>query len=188
MFKCKMNSLIKYYAFLPLVLLLSFASCNNHSEELEKIVELESLLAENEENLKVDDMLFNARIAEMEEMLRAFKHHYKDTMTEELGNQLSKFHVLRKIYTKKLADYGVQQKEQAALMNQVVNLKNDVTSGALSKEEVKQYLRQESDDIAKLTIKSKEIKKTLYEIEPEYIRLYDALKPVSDTIDTKPLP
>lgn len=187
MFKCKMKSLIKYYPAVFIVLLLSITSCNS-GPELAKVAELENLLAQNEPNLKVDDLLFNARLAEMDEMLRAFKNYYKEDMTEELGNELSKFHVIRKIYTKKLADYGIQRKEQEEIIAQVASLKVDVQNGALSKEAFKEYFRRESDDITKLTITSIEIKKTLYELEPEYTRLYMSLKPISDTIDTTLLP
>jgi hypothetical protein len=187
MFKCKMKSLIKYYPAVFIVLLLSIASCTSEPE-LAKIAELESLLEQNEPNLKVDDLLFNARLAEMDEILRAFKNYYNKTMTEELGNELSKFDVIRKIYMKKLADYGIQQKEQKELTTQIASLKIDVQNGTLSKDAFKEYFRQESDDISKLTITSIEIKKTLYEIEPEYARLYKSLKPISNTINTKLLP
>jgi hypothetical protein len=183
-----MNSLIKYYPLISLVILLSITSCNTRGPELEKVAELEKLLSQNEPNLKVDDLLFNARLDEMDEMLRAFKNHYKETMTEELGNELGKFHVIRKIYTKKLANYGIQQKEQKELIAQLASLRVDVQNGTLSKEAFKAYYRQESDDISKLTITSQEIKKTLYELEPEYTRLYQSLKPISDTIDTTLLP
>jgi hypothetical protein len=183
-----MKSLIKYYPAVFIVLLLSITSCTTSGPELAKVAELETLLAKNEPNLKVDDLLFTARLAEMDKILRAFRNNYKEDMTEELGNDLSKFHVIRKIYTRKLADYGFQQKEQEELLAQVASLKADVQSGALSKDTFKEYFRRESDDITKLTITSKKIKKTLYELEPEYTRLYKSLKPISDTIDTTLLP
>ena len=47
--------------------------CGNQKEELNKISELETLLIKNEENLKIDEVLFNARIAEMDEMLEHLK-------------------------------------------------------------------------------------------------------------------
>jgi hypothetical protein len=118
-------------------------------------------------------------------MLRAFKNHYNKEMTEEMGNQLSKFHVIRKIYTKKIGDHGFQVKEQKEIYKQLADLRTDVENGARSKEEFKEYYKTESDAITKLTIKSSEINKALYELEPEYTRIYTTLKPISETIDTK---
>ena len=68
-------------------------------------------------------------------------------------------------------------KEQESLTQQLSNLLKSVRSGEISKDEFKVYYRTEKLDVDKLRQKSKEISKSLYEIEPEYIRLTAYFEP-----------
>ena len=74
-----------------------------------------------------------------------------------------------------MGEYDFCSKEQKDLTSQMKNLLSDVKSNRLSKNEFKQYFAQEKKDIFELVIRSEKIKKSLYEIEPEYIKLEKTL-------------
>ena len=188
MFKCKMYLLNNYYLSVFIILFLTIAGCSDLKIEEDKISELKLELLENKESLNIDVNLFNSRIDEMDEMLRKFRNHYKKEIDKELGDQLSKFKVIWKIYKRKIGEYGAQIKEQEALATQINNLETDTKNGSINKDEFKKFFKQENDDVQKLRIKSREINKTLYELEPEFTRLYKVLKPISETIETTLLP
>ena len=66
-------------------------------------------------------------------------------------------------------------KEQNELKKQLDNLMLDIQNKTISTEEFKQYIKKERTDIDELISRSKDIKKSFYEIEPEYNKLSKTL-------------
>ncbi|MDG1045607.1 MAG: hypothetical protein P8P81_03265 [Bacteroidia bacterium] len=156
--------------------LLILSKCTTfNNEKIKAIQQLQDTLILNQENLSIDIPLFKYRIEAIEQTLRNYRINYKEPMNQDLGLQLSRFKVLKKIYFKQMGEYDFCSKEQKDLTSQMKNLLSDVKSNRLSKNEFKQYFAQEKKDIFELVIRSEKIKKSLYEIEPEYIKLEKTL-------------
>ena len=60
---------------------------------------------------------------------------------------------------------------------QLSALKQDLKAGKLSKQEFKNYFATEKLDVEKLLTSSRLVNKTLYEVEPDYIRITKYLQP-----------
>ncbi len=156
--------------------LLTLSNCRLfNNEKIKAIQELQDTLILNQENLSIDITLFKYRIEAIEQTIRNYRINYKGTINQDLGLQLSRFKVLKKIYSKQIGEYNFCSKEQKELTTQMRNLLSDVESNSLSKNEFKQYFAQEKKDIHELVTRSERIKKSLYEIEPEYIKLEKTL-------------
>ena len=156
--------------------LLTLSNCRSlNNEKIKAIQELQDTLILNQENLSIDITLFKYRIEAIEQTIRNYRINYKGTINQDLGLQLSRFKVLKKIYSKQIGEYDFCYKEQKELTTQMRNLLSDVESNSLSKNEFKQYFAKEKKDIYELVKRSERIKKSLYEIEPEYIKLEKTL-------------
>ncbi|MBR9917107.1 hypothetical protein GYB29_05360 [bacterium] len=148
------------------------SSCNPKYElELSKLDTLELHLAAAEEYLKVDPELIAARIEEIEANIRTIRNKLNDTVDLEFGNNMSKYKTILKIYRKNQTAYAQWSKEHEELKTQVENLRKDLEAGKLSREEFKEYYFQEKEDIIALREGAKSVQKSLYEIEPDYMRL-----------------
>lgn len=159
-------------------LLITLSSCGGKfSEEIKHVEELQAQLEANKENLNLDAPLFRLRAGHVETTLRTFRNDYKESMSKELGDNLSKYKNYKKIYMRSVRKHEESMKEQESLTQQLSNLLKSVRSGEISKDEFKVYYRTEKLDVDKLRQKSKEISKSLYEIEPEYIRLTAYFEP-----------
>lgn len=154
----------------------------NHTEEIKRVEELQELLNENEKNLNLDVSLFKLRAEHIETTLRTFRNDYTKIMSKELGDNLSKYKNLKKIYTYNSGKYDANVKEQVELSSQLENLIQDLKAGKLSKEEFKSYYRTEKADIEQLIAASKDIGKRMYEIEPEFIRLDTYFQPLLEKL------
>tara|TARA_B100001093_G_scaffold422818_1_gene415529 strand:+ start:334 stop:885 length:552 start_codon:yes stop_codon:yes gene_type:complete len=160
-------------SYLGLFTLSNCLSLNN--EKLKAVQELQDTLFSNQDNLSIDIPLFKYRVDAIEQTLQNYRNNYKGTINQDLGLQLSRLKVLKKIYTKQMGEYNFCAKEQKELTTQLINLISDVKSKKLSKDEFKQYFAQEKKDVQKLVTKSNKINKLLYEVEPEYIKLEKTL-------------
>ena len=154
----------------------------NRTEEIKRVEELQELLNENEKNLNLDVSLFKLRAEHIETTLRTFRNDYTKIMSKELGDNLSKYKNLKKIYTYNSGKYDANVKEQVELSSQLENLIQDLKAGKLSKEEFKSYYRTEKADIEQLIAASKDIGKRMYEIEPEFIRLDTYFQPLLEKL------
>lgn len=160
-------------------LLITVASCSGRfAKELKLVNQLEQQLDSNQQNLNLDAPLFQIRAEHIESTLRTFTNDYKEEMTKELGDNLSKYKNFQKIYKRQTNTYYDCVKEQEALRKQLENLTKDLENGKWSKEEFKTYYSTEKTDVNLLISKSKEIGKNLYEIEPEYTRLTAYFEPI----------
>ncbi len=169
-----MTALIVAYA-----LLITLTSCGiKFSEEIEHVKKLQAQLEANKENLNLDAPLFKLRADHVESTLRTFRNKYKQRMSKELGDNLSKYKNYKKIYLRSVRKYEESVKEQEALTKQLDNLRKSIKSGQITKDEFKVYHRTEKMDVEKLLQQSKEISKNLYEIEPEYRRLTAYFEPL----------
>jgi len=182
------NSLSPTKSLLVLVLacslIINLASCaNSYSEELKHVEELQEVLEANKANLKLDAPLFKLRVEHIESTLRTFTNDYKETMSKELGDNLSKYKNCKKIYARSIKNYDESVKEQEALEVQLSKLKAGLKAGEMSKDEFKTYYRTEKTDVEQLISKSKEVSKRVYEIEPEYTRLTEYFQPIVAKIE-----
>lgn len=174
-FKCYLN-ISKSVVLTALCWLLVFSQCTTYDREAIKAIKtLEVKLEDNSKNLRLDIDLITNRIENIERTLKRYKNRYKETFTERLGTQLSQFKIHKKIYTKQIAEYEFCVREQVALKEQLDNLRKDVISNKLNHEQFKAYFKVEKEDVQHLINRSKNIKKTLYEIEPDYLKLNKAL-------------
>ena len=83
-------------SFLGLLTLSNCSSLNN--EKLKAVQELQDTLISNQDNLSIDIPLFKYRIEAIEQTLLNYRNNYKGTINQDLGLQLSRFKVLKKIY------------------------------------------------------------------------------------------
>lgn len=165
-----------FNAFITLALfsIISFSntSCSDsHAIENAKLDTLEMHLAVAKENLNIDIKLIKERATEIETNRNTFLINYKDTFSSELGSQLDKYKAIMKIYNNVIKEYNKWSTEYDALSEQITNLRYSVNKGELNREEFKSFFYKEEADILALRDGSAGIKKTLYELEPEYIRL-----------------
>ncbi|MBT8326437.1 MAG: hypothetical protein KJP21_01860 [Bacteroidia bacterium] len=185
-----MNKNIIYFnksrlnAFVIATLTVLFTGCSGGNiEELNRLNELETKLVENQENLNIDIEPFKLRLKEMEKDLSYYKTEAGDTISLEFSQQLSKFDVIRKIYTKNITSFTHSTKEQNELEEQIKNLRLDLEEGNISKEEFKEYFKKEEMDIEALLLESKEIKKALYQVEPDYRRIAKIIEKRMEIVD-----
>jgi hypothetical protein len=180
MFKYNSYSLKITTAFvLAYSLLIILSSCGRiFSEEIKYVEKLQAQLNANKVNLNLDAPLFKLRADHIETTLRVFRNDYKKMMSKELGDNLSKYKNYQKIYRRSIRKHEESMKEQKSLTEQLDNLHKGVTAGEITKEEFKVYYRTEKIDVEKQLQRSKEISKSLYEIEPEYTRLTTYFEPL----------
>lgn len=171
------------FSVLSFALLIVTSSCQNHKEELKHLGNLQETLESNNEYLDLDIPLFKTRIEFIDKTLRTFRNNYTDTMSLELGNSLSRYKAIKKIYTKNTTQYSKNKKDQMELKTQLENLKTDLNNGKLTKEEFKGFFNTEKTDVLALIESSKYIKKTLYEVEPDYKRITEELLPILEQIE-----
>ncbi len=156
------------------ILTLSYCSTNDN-QQLEVINELKDTLILNQENLAIDISLFRYRIEDIEKTLRNYHNDYNKTISQELGEKLSRYKVLKKIYNKQVSEYEFCTQEQKELTQQLENLYIDVKANRLDKKTFKTFFTKEKNDTYELINRSKGIKRALYEVEPEYIKLEKVL-------------
>lgn len=182
MFKCNSYNPKKILsACFVLLMSLSIHSCSNkYEQELLHLEDLTEKLEANKKNFDLDIPLFESRIAYIKSTMRFFRNDYQDSISLELGNNLSRYKGISKIYVKKTGEFKSNLKDQQELEVQLRNLKTDLLNGNLSKEEFKNYYNTEKADIDKLINSSFSVKKNLYEVEPEYSRITKALNPLME--------
>jgi undecaprenyl pyrophosphate synthase len=188
MYKSEFNSSNKNVILFILGFILFAISCtNSHKEELKHLNALQEQLDSNAENLNIDDPIFSARAKYIDSVLRIFKNKYTGNMDENLGNNLSRYKAIKKNYTHQTRELEKSRKEQSELTKQLENLAKDVHDGKLSKDEFKSYYSTEKIDVQALIAASSNIKKTLYEVEPEYARITKDLQPYLDSMKARKL-
>lgn len=164
------------------IIQLFFSACQNHKKELKYLNALQVKLEENNSNFDLDITLFETRTSFIQNTLRTFKNDYNDTLSLDLGNALSRYKGIRKIYDNHILNYLKNKKEQTELEKQLKDLEADLRSGKLSKEEFKTYFNTEKIDVEALIKSTTITRKTLYEVEPEYTRITKYLIPILDSL------
>lgn len=175
------NSIL--WSMLAFTLLMTNTSCNKYEEELHHLNDLQETLQANKDNFDLDIPLFDTRIEFIEKTLRTFANDYTDTMSLELGNKLSRYKAIKKIYSKSVKEYNRNELEQSELEKQLANLKTDLKNGKFSKDEFKGYYNTEKTDVQALVASTNSVKKTLYEVEPDYKRITEELLPILEEIE-----
>lgn len=155
-----------------LIISIITSSCGpTHKVETQKLDSLEMQLAQSEDNLNIEIELIQNRITEIALNRKYVMQNRKDTFTYELGVNLDRYKALMRIYQDNVDSYLHFNNELPALRKQVETLRNSLKRNEFSKEEFKKYYYQEAADIQALFEGSEKIKRSLYEMEPEYIRL-----------------
>jgi hypothetical protein len=152
-------------------LFISLLGCSKYKEELAHLDKLQEELEANKQEFNIDIHLFEERVKYMDSVLLIFNNFYSDSVSLELGNDLSRYKGIKKIYKMNIGLFNDNVAEQAELEKQLVNLHTDLEGGKLSDDAFKSYFSNEKLDVLKLTTASKAVKKTLYELESEYTRL-----------------
>ncbi len=174
---------MKPYLFVIALAATLFHSCGRqNSVEVVEIEKLQTALGANATTLQIDISIFEDRVNAINQDLTFFRKNYTDTLTLELGMQIDKYKALRKIYEGQMKSYKFCVKEQLELETQLSNLKEDFVNGAIGKQEFKTHFSKEKEDVLALIDKSKDVKKRLYEVEPEFIRLTKLVTEVLDGI------
>jgi len=177
MFKCIVNPINKVIISV-FTLFFTMSGCSRiHQEELKHVFAMQDSLTLNQENLLMDISIFNYRAKYIDSVLLVFHNNYTDSMGFEMGNNLSRYKSIRKVYKFNAGKFNSNLKEQSALNEQLSALKQDLKAGKLSKQEFKNYFATEKLDVEKLLTSSRLVNKTLYEVEPDYIRITKYLQP-----------
>lgn len=142
-----------------------------HSAENSVLDSLEIKLAESEKQLNLEIDLIRNRVTEIAMNRKFVMQNRKDTFTYELGLNLDRYKALMRIYEDNIKAYDHYSSELPELKKQVETLRNSLNRNELEKEEFKKYYRQEKTDITALLEGSQKVRSSLYEMEPEYIRL-----------------
>jgi hypothetical protein len=184
MFKCIVNPNNKVTMLLSVfTLFINMSGCSRlHQEELKHLTGLQDSLKQNQENLSLDISIFSYRAKYIDSVLLVFQNHYTDTIGFEMGNNLSRYKSIRKVYKHNMGQFNSNLKEQKALEKQLSNLGQDLEAGKLSKQEFKNYYASEKLDVDKLVTSSRLVKKTVYEVEPDYIRITKYMQPFLATL------
>lgn len=159
-------------------LLITLYGCSSKfSEEIKVTKELAKQLEQNDDNKNIDIKSIKDRAAEVDLLILTFKTQYTDTVSKELGDNLTKLKVLKKIYTRNVGRYAENKKNQIELKEQLTNLLTDLENNKITKEEFKAYFKTEKDDVTQHIEQCNDVSRTLYEVEPEYTRLMEYLQP-----------
>ncbi len=92
----RQNSMLNYLTIF-LISVLSSACQGKFEEENKHIENLKTQLATNKPNADIDIGLFESRIGFIESTLMIFANDYKESMSLELGNSLSRYKAIKKI-------------------------------------------------------------------------------------------
>ncbi|MEY2923481.1 MAG: hypothetical protein RLZZ337_21 [Bacteroidota bacterium] len=150
-----------------------FACSSGNPTFISNVEQLQDSLSANGKNLSFDITPFQQRIEEMSTNYTRLKQEIKNTLTLEEGNTFDKYKSIMKTYKRNVSTYNDCLKEQKELEVQVSNLLSDVKNGKLSDDEFRTYFNQEKSDISLLIQRTNEIKKSIYEVEPEFRRVSD---------------
>lgn len=148
------------------------SSCGEeHKAEIQEVEKLQHELAMNADVLRIDIAIFEERVEQMEQNRKRLEQFYTDTVSLEEAQDFDKYKAIWKIYRGQIQSYDHCVAEQMELESQLANLRKDLENDLMGKQEFKQHLHSEREDVVALVEKSKDVKKRLYEVEPEYIRL-----------------
>lgn len=174
---------ISRFGLFAFSLLFMITACTNHKEELAHLSELTDILEANKKNFDLDIPLFETRKEFIESTLNTFRNNYTDTMSLELGNSLSRYKAIKKIYNKNISAFNENLKDQEELEKQLENLKTDLKNNKLTKEEFKAYYNTEKMDVLALVNSCKNVKKILYQVEPDYKRVTEEVIPLLESLE-----
>lgn len=142
-----------------------------HDIENEKLDSLDMKLEQSKENLNLDIKLIKLRKEEIAANREFILKNKKDTFTYDLGAQLDRYKALMKTYKQHIESYEHFIAELPQLEKQVKDLRRSLNRDEFTKDEFKKYYYIEENDVNALYEGSTKIKKALYELEPEYMRL-----------------
>lgn len=142
-----------------------------HDIENEKLDSLDMKLEQSKENLNLDIKLIKLRKEEIAANREFILKNKKDTFTYDLGAQLDRYKALMKTYKQHIESYEHFIDELPQLEKQVKDLRRSLNRDEFTKDEFKKYYYIEENDVNALYEGSTKIKKALYELEPEYMRL-----------------
>ncbi len=153
-------------------LMLTNTSCNRIDERYFLMLDSQDLrLEETRALLEVDFATIESRKDLIEDHLRLIQVHLKDTITADLGAQLSKYKGLKKVYQRFLSEFTNCTKETSALEKQAEDLRTAVVEREISKEEFKEFYQKEKDDALDNLNRCKKLVEPIFAVEPDYQRI-----------------
>lgn len=133
--------------------------------------ELLLLVDSTQTALDYDLITLNNRSALIKFQLDNFKRFNKQQYTLEMGNKLSKYKEIRRVYKQFIDNYEDRYNTMKLSEKQIETLRNSVMDDKLTKEEFKKYYQDEMSR-AKINLeKSRKISRYIPTLEPEFQRL-----------------
>ena len=161
--------------FAPLTF--SLSGCNSEPDP-ELILRLDSMdrqLAKTAEFLEIDFMVIDNRREHMMAQENFVRRYFKGTMSKEVGDNLSRYRSIFKVYRRFVNQYDEVKDEYAALLGQAQNLRKDVQNNQIKKEDFKRFYKQEMSDIQKNYEQAKFMAGNIQTLEPDYQRLRSSI-------------
>lgn len=121
--------------------------------------------------LSIDFATIQNREIRISRELHHVSKYYDQTYTEELGNNLTKYKGIKKVYSNFLNQYPKRFDELKSLEKQVANLRISVNDGDLSKTQFKEYYQTELNDINSNLQFSEKLNRSIHALEPDYQRI-----------------
>jgi hypothetical protein len=121
--------------------------------------------------LSIDFVTMQNRELRIARELQHVSKYYDQTYTEELGNNLTKYKGIKKVYSNFLNQYPKRFDELKSLEKQVANLRISVNDGDLSKDQFKEYYQTELNDINFNLQFSEKLNRSIHSLEPDYQRI-----------------
>jgi len=133
--------------------------------------ELDMVLDSTKQALDYDLITLNNRRKLIEHELNLFSRFNKDTFTLELGNKLTKYKEIGKVYKQFINAFDGNFNKMKILEKQSATLRNSVEDNKLTKEEFKKFYNDELNTARVLLRKAGGDSQLIPEVEPEFQRL-----------------
>lgn len=141
------------------------------NRELMMLDTLDTIIKRTEENLKFDLITLNNRKSTIEQDQMLMKRFYRDSITSDMGNKMTRYRGIEKIYERFLDGYQIVYNDMMKSKQQALDLRESVVNDQLTKEEFKQYYTEEKELAEENFERSRQISRNIPEIEPDYQRI-----------------
>jgi hypothetical protein len=157
--------------FIPLTFSTTGCSSEPDPELLIRLDSLDNQLAKTSEFFELDFVVIDNRRRQMLAQENFVRRHFKGTMSKELGDNMSRYRSIFKVYRRFVNKYDEVKDEYEALLEQAKNLRTDVEANKIKKADFKKFYAQEKKDIQKNYDETKFIAGNINTLEPDYQRL-----------------
>jgi hypothetical protein len=132
---------------------------------------LDGRLQQTSNLLEIDYQTIKVRQELIDDHLRLIKTYVNDTISADLGMQLTKYKGIKKVYGKFLSEYSACHKEYESLVVQSKNLRTAVQRREITKEDFKIYYLKEKNDGIDNFHRAQKLIQPIHSVEPDYQRI-----------------